>query len=630
MMTWLGAMLAVLCAIPMATGGPPSWATDPAQPGPSLPPAGRSLFDFVARDGIPFPFEALVHKVESGAGCAPGTCVQSVLIPLGRSLQRTAAAPDFFVFPRVVVAVTGEGTGPIFARDRLYLGYQEKANVIEVISYNEAAARFEFQIVRDYRADATPRLVYARREVCTACHQNQGPIFSRPVWDETNANPRIAARLSAEQKLFYGIPVHRGVDIPNAIDDAIERANLIAVTQRIWREACDASCRAAALTAALQYRLSGERGFDAAELPPALARSFAARWPEGLAIPNPDVPNRDPLAFVPGSIGVAQSHVVAGLEPLAPRAPIEIWTADDGFLGRRFVRGLAELVADIDMRELEAALGRRRATSPRRTFKSVCTFSGTHYTCSGEVALSGDATTVEAISFGGTALTHYTLQNGAVMMSAGRPARSASGDRIDRLSIRHSASKGEASLTLLEDFAPVRAAIANAPWPDAPFSRETMRSALKLEPGSACCEETAGLAPPHADLQPTEPLPAQAAEFQNACAACHRTAERLPPNFLTGDTARVMASLTQCAPRIFVRLAMWQTPPAERAKVPMPPPHASRDGTPWIQTTPDPVIPALQNVVAGWLQAETGHAPDAAAMLVRGYENLRPCLPPDV
>ena len=178
----------------------PAWAIDPAVPGSVLPSAGRSLFDFVTAGGVPFPFEALVRKMEAAAGCAPGKCVKQVLIPLGRSLQRTAAAPDFFVFPRVVVAVTGEGTGPMFARDRIYLGYQEHANLIEVISYNEAAARFEFQLVRDYRAGATPQVVYANRAVCTACHQNHAPIFSRPVWDETNANPTIAARLSAARK----------------------------------------------------------------------------------------------------------------------------------------------------------------------------------------------------------------------------------------------------------------------------------------------------------------------------------------------------------------------------------------------------------------------------------------------
>ncbi len=133
----------------------------------------------------------------------------------------------------------------MLARDRIYLGYQEKANVVEVISYNEAAARFEFQHrARLSRGRDVRRSSYANRNVCIACHQNHAPIFSRPVWDETNANPKIAARLSAGRPNFYGIPVQRGVDIPNAIDDAIDRANRIGVTQRIWREACDAACRA--------------------------------------------------------------------------------------------------------------------------------------------------------------------------------------------------------------------------------------------------------------------------------------------------------------------------------------------------------------------------------------------------
>lgn len=631
MTTWLGALIVGVCAIPVAaaaTPGQPAWAADPAAPGPSLPPVGRSLFDFVAADGVPYPFEALVRKIEASAGCAPGTCVKAVLIPLGRSLQRTAAAPDFFAFPRVVVAVTGEGAGPMFARDRLYLGYQEKANLVEVISYNEAAARFEFQLVRDYRAGATPRIVYAAREVCMACHQNHAPIFSRAVWDETNANPRVAARLSATQKPFYGIPVHRGVDIPNAIDDATERANLIAVTQRLWREACDAGCRAAALTAALQYRLSGERAFEAPSLAEALARGFAARWPAGLAIPNPDLPNRDPLAFVSGASGVAQSHVAASLEPLAPRGPLDVWTAADPLLARRFVMGLSELVADADVRELDAALARRRAIAPHRTLNALCAMTDKRYECVGEFALRGSATAVDAISFGGAPLTSYKLQDG-IVTSEGRRARNAGGDSIERLVVRPAGSKGKATLTIAEDFAPARTAIANFAWPDAPFSRVRMRTALGLDHRADCCEDAAGLAAPQADVQPMPPLPAQAAEFQSYCAACHRTPERLPPNFLAGDPERVTASLTQCAPRIFVRLAMWQTPPAERDKVPMPPPHASRGGAPWIQTTPDPAISALQSIVAGWLRSETGRPPDAAEMLVHGYENLRPCLPPE-
>jgi hypothetical protein len=225
-------------------------------------------------------------------------------------------------------------------------------------------------VVRDYRAGGTPQVLYASRDVCTACHQNHAPIFSRPVWDETNANPGIATRLSAARNGFHGIPVHRGVDIPNAIDDATDRANRIGTTQRIWQDACDASCRPLALVAALQYRLSGERGFEAPTLASALARGFATRWPGGLAIPNPDLPNRDPLAFVPATVGVAQSHVPGGLEPLVPRAPI-------GMDRRRPVTrpalrvGLAELIAETDVRELDAALTRRSVALPAACHRAL-------------------------------------------------------------------------------------------------------------------------------------------------------------------------------------------------------------------------------------------------------------------
>ena len=220
----------------------------------------------------------------------------------------------------------------------------------------------------------------------------------------------------------------------------------------------------------------------------------------------------------------------------------------------------------------------------------------------------------------------YTLRNGAVT-SEGRSARLANGDRIERLTVRHAGGKGAATVTVVEDFAPVRAAIANDVWPDAPFSRVRLRGVLGLDRRTVCCEDPAGLGVPQEDIEPALPLAAQAAEFQSHCGGCHRTSGPFPPNFLAGDTRRVSASLAQCAPRIFVRLAMWQTPPAARDKVPMPPPLASRDGSPWTQTAPDPAVAALQSIVADWLRAETGRVPDAAEMLARGYENLRPCLP---
>ncbi|MFL6290379.1 MAG: hypothetical protein ACJ759_05745, partial [Thermoanaerobaculia bacterium] len=188
---------ALLVASGVLAQGTPEWAVDPQEPGASLPPAGRSLFDHLfAREGVPFPFAELLARIEQRSP------LKKVLIPLGRSLQRNAADPEFFRYPRAVVAVDTDGV----LKDRLYLGYHEKAAVLEVISYNESAGRFEFQLVLDYRPGGAARLVYANRAVCTACHQGGGPLFSRQVWDETNANPEIARLLAAEKRDFYGFP----------------------------------------------------------------------------------------------------------------------------------------------------------------------------------------------------------------------------------------------------------------------------------------------------------------------------------------------------------------------------------------------------------------------------------------
>ena len=62
-------------------------------------------------------------------------------------------------------------------RGRLFFGFVEDAREIEVISYNEAAGRFEFQLVRDYFEGGVPRITYAKRSLCTSCHQGEAPIF---------------------------------------------------------------------------------------------------------------------------------------------------------------------------------------------------------------------------------------------------------------------------------------------------------------------------------------------------------------------------------------------------------------------------------------------------------------------
>src|SRR5690606_25201029 len=188
----------------------------------------------------------------------------------------------------------------LMLKDRLFLGFQDEAGVIEVISYNEQAGRFEFQVVEGYRAGETPRVRYARRAVCSACHHAGAPIFSRPGWDETNANPAVARALSVHATAFHGVAVKRGVDVPNAIDDSVARANRIALAQTLWRRACDTvrpaagsaagqaasdpvACREALLLATLERRLA--RATAGAPAQPRLAPLLAAwqaLWPQGL------------------------------------------------------------------------------------------------------------------------------------------------------------------------------------------------------------------------------------------------------------------------------------------------------------------------------------------------------------
>ena len=468
-----------------ATGTAGTWIVNPADPGPDLPPAGRSLFDFLVTDHsgdapayqIPFPFSALRDKLleqlrNDPQGASP---IKQVLIPLGRSLQRTAAAPEFFHYPRVVLAVDGEpaprpGFTGMFLKDRLYIGYLEKASVLEVISYNEAAGRFEFQIVSDYRAAGSPKVAYANRAVCTACHQNATPVFSRPLWGETNANQQIAALLQEEERDFYGIPLRAGVDIPNAIDAATDRANLIPAIQFIWQQACAAApdslearqCRGQALRFALQYRLSGSLQFARADTPdwqrftaPLLSR-WQNQWPRGLLISSPDIPNRIPVAAVepvtvPGATRtdppalpdkqhqlLQQLHVPSRFDPLRPRPPLETWTATGS--AKRFVTGLAAFLAEVDIERLDRYLYEQgsRATEGRTQFHSDCTqvskqrtvdivrislrcqatdpVAATHFSLSGRVYLRGNEVirgTIDRLAWGGTTvLTNLAISGG--------------------------------------------------------------------------------------------------------------------------------------------------------------------------------------------------------------------------
>jgi hypothetical protein len=140
---------------------------------PDLPPAGYSIFDYlIARNQniVPYPFESLIDLMKrEGRNHVSGT-----FIPNGRSLQRFVA--DNTV-PRVIITGTTPNL-PVDAdqyfsaipTDALFVALSEKANTLEVISYNESAQRFEFQLVTNYGPDLTPKIQYAHRELCISCH----------------------------------------------------------------------------------------------------------------------------------------------------------------------------------------------------------------------------------------------------------------------------------------------------------------------------------------------------------------------------------------------------------------------------------------------------------------------------
>ena len=140
--------------------------------GPDRPPTGRSSFDVLfsaIQDGqwvydVPYPFSRMLDRLDLAVGIQSEdqSSLKSVLIPFSRCLNRDSAAPRQLAFPRMVVGVDTEPDvvpqdRPIFLKNRFYIGYQPNANTLEVISYNNAAGRFEFQVVSDYREGGKPK-----------------------------------------------------------------------------------------------------------------------------------------------------------------------------------------------------------------------------------------------------------------------------------------------------------------------------------------------------------------------------------------------------------------------------------------------------------------------------------------
>lgn len=624
-------------------------------PGVDLPLRGQALFDVLraefpashAAQPIPFPLSALLTRLRALVPMDKGNApYAAALIPIGRSLQRNAAASEYFRYPRVVVAMvaeSAEAAAPLL-KDRLYFAYQEQAGVLEVISYNEAMGRFEFQVVKDYRAGGNPRVYYARRAICTSCHQNHAPIFARPLWGETNANPAVAARLAAQHRDFYGLPLNVSIDVPGAIDDAVQRANRFGLAQKVWREGCAraariSGCRAALLNAALQLRLSGGLGYAAndPDFKP-LRSAWQQRWPQGLGVPNPDIPNREPLTEI--NAATAREVVVpAALDPLLPRPPLAVLHFDQATAQDELIAQLAQFFAATDIATLDRALFARGAAATRPTSRAPCGFtrnlprfgawrldvrcqntSGDPLAVEGRLYFIGRR--LQRAVFDRLALSSDDIDDVSVAVAApvvldargitlplqrgGLHVRRHNGNALARIVLQWPAQTaysprftGSVVVEEQADYAPLHAAVQHLaatatidrdqPLSSATFQRARVVPALFAQLGiatpAACCGSRVLSAPqlePVTTLDLTRPTglvpapPAALQRLQRYCAPCHDSAASFPPNFLSGDLATVQEKLTHCAARIDYRLRMWTLPAAQRGKTPMPPELALR------------------------------------------------------
>lgn len=347
-----------------------------------LPPEGtRALFDHLVAqaDGVPWPFEKLVEMVakQDPSGAQPLV----LLVPDGRSLLKGQAD---YKHPRILMAADFQAPGSpaslgLAPRGQLFLGFTEQAHEIEVISYNEAAGRFEFQLVQDYTANGARKLVYAKRAVCESCHQGGTPIFSVRPWNETNGQPETAARITEAQggKPYLGFASSVPLAVPERYDELTDVGNFIAAAQKLWLDQCaDATCRRALLKLALSYaRAPGDFVADG----PAVAelRTLqAAANAKPIAVPQSDLPNRDPIGEAKGIKGwwrgLFKTQIKLGdgaktnedleafdrlpklpaeQDPLSSRAPKRLLVASD----IDGVYGLASLFTADDIRRLQAA-----------------------------------------------------------------------------------------------------------------------------------------------------------------------------------------------------------------------------------------------------------------------------------
>ncbi len=356
----------------------------------SAPTVFDSLFSGVGENGrlhhIPYPFFRVIERIEKSLGQSQdgdSNSVRTVLIPLSRCINRYAAAPDYFRSPRIVVAVDSENRSSSsdhfpYLKDRLFLGYQSAAKAIEVISYNETTGQFEFQTVTDYDLDSNPVVNSVNHSRCLGCHQNAGPIFSRPPWDETDNNGDLLQKIANAQGHDDEEIILNSRSEAGAFDSATNRANLFPLYQKFWDEGCQSDswratirCRAGLLKLVVQNRLSGRGAIFADDdlissyLLPISAINFEKRWPKGLSVNSADIVNQNPLV-------VGEREHLKSADNLrfarASRVRLNLKNLS------RLIDGLGQFVPSTEVRKLDQRLFELAAqkNAPTHEMKGLC------------------------------------------------------------------------------------------------------------------------------------------------------------------------------------------------------------------------------------------------------------------
>jgi len=653
----------------------PAWIEQASTPGPDVALIGQSRFDQIflhQEDGyqIPYPFSRLIETLESGLDNGDKSGVRQVFVPIGRSLQRDTPAPDYFRFPREVIALEGEPvtTGieaGLVMEYRLFIAHQPRTETLEVISYNDAAGRFEFQVVENYAANGRPRVRPANRLMCMSCHHNGAPIFPGTPWSETSFNVEVAKRLVAALpdqfvSLIGVVTLDAGV-----IDVLIERANYLSATQILWQRGCGSpACRAAMLRAALQYRLSGESSFDQnstsyrRDYHDELSRNWERNWPRGLALPGSRLDDRNPFAIDV----ISRKH-----DPLLPRPAQATWHQADTILVRGIIYRLAGFFTYADIRRLDQRLITLSNRNSPQSYRHVASClarlekPGIYRLRCGEnsgpdklqaefrIEISGDR--IDSLRVVSLKIPHDSnlLQPDIVELSefadmleakiandgSRLSQRLASGDRIDsiRLTWGNSLLAGESSLeieisaesefidsALRQLLANHQTGVDNSLSSDV-FQRKSVLRELMQVLGMETLEwRPTGRSKALEQAPPVTGLSDGLALLEPYCGRCHANATLHPPGFLAGSSP--VDQILQCAPRILTRLKAWQRGNSF-PRAPMPPPasieFSGTSAADWPSSDHyHTLLASLEQLVAGKRQLGDWQNTN--------YDRLPPCL----